>query len=370
MRTIHAHDREDGNMSRLVIRVLVALALMACSATPVLAGSDERKGTGGALELRLPVGPRGTALGGAVVSDASGIDALFWNPAGLATIQRTEATFSHTRYFADMKLNYAAVGTHLGIGTLAFNAKVLSVGDVVVTTEDAPDGTGEVLSPTFSVLGVSYARQFTDRVMFGLTTNFVSEKIRNASAQGISFDFGVQYLTGFRGLRFGMAMKNFGPSMGYSGDDFNINVRPPDTDPTAANRTVAFTSSSFEQPSFFTLSAAYDVVKDASNRFSLMSAFQNNNFVGDNYTGGAEWSYKDSFALRGSWFGSIQNPIDAATGETTTKMRSGDDLYDGLSFGAGAKVKTGDSTLGVDMAWKTVRNFFDDTVEVALKLTF
>src|SRR5262245_27213316 len=119
MWTIPAHDREDRNMSRLVIRVLVVLALMACSATPVLAGSDERKGTGGALELRLPVGPRGTALGGAVVSDAAGIDALFWNPAGLATIQRTEATFSHTRYFADMKLNYAAVGTHLGFGPLA-----------------------------------------------------------------------------------------------------------------------------------------------------------------------------------------------------------------------------------------------------------
>ena len=164
MLNIPAHEREDRNMSRLVVRVLVVLALLACAAGPAFAGSDERKGTGGALELRLPVGPRGTALGGSVVSDAAGIDALFWNPAGLATIQRTEATFSHTQYIADMKLNYAAVGTHLGLGALAFNAKVLSVGDVIVTTEDAPDGTGEILSPTFSVLGASYARQFTDRV--------------------------------------------------------------------------------------------------------------------------------------------------------------------------------------------------------------
>ena len=370
MLTFHAHNRGDRNMSRLVVRVLVVLALLACAAAPAFAGSDERKGTGGALELRLPVGPRGTALGGAVVSDATGIDALFWNPAGLATIQRTEATFSHTQYFADMKVNYAAVGTHLGFGTLAFSAKVLSIGDVIVTTEDAPDGTGEILSPTFSVIGASFARQFTDRVMFGLTTNFVSERIRSASAAGISFDFGVQYLTGFHGLRVGMAMKNFGPAMGFRGDDFNVNLRPPDTDPSAANRTLAFTSSSFEQPSHFTLSAAYDLLKNADNRFAIMSAFQNNNFVGDNYTGGAEWSYKETFALRGSWFGSISNPINVATGETSTKLKSGDDLYNGLSFGAGAQIKTGGSTLGVDMAWKTVRNFFDDTVEVALKLTF
>ena len=244
------------------------------------------------------------------------------------------------------------------------------MGDVIVTTEDAPDGTGEILSPTFSVLGASYARQFTDRVMFGLTTNFVSERIRGASATGVSFDFGVQYLTGFRSLRFGMAMKNFGPSMGFRGDDFNVNLRPPDTDPSASNRTLAFTSSSFEQPSYFTLAAAFDVMKNADSRFSLMSAFQNNNFVGDNYTGGAEWTYKQSFALRGSWLGSVSNPISAATGETTTKLKSGDDLYNGFSFGAGAQVKTGSTTLGVDMAWKTVRNFFDDTVEVALKLIF
>mgnify|MGYP001571153162 CR=1 FL=1 len=370
MLTNPAHDREDRNMRHLVVRVLVVLALLACAAAPAFAGSDERKGTGGALELRLPVGPRGTALGSAVVGDVSGIEALFWNPAGLATIERTQATFSHTQYFADMKLNYAAVGTRLGFGTLAFNAKVLSVGDVVVTTEDAPDGTGEILSPTFSVLGMSYARQFTDRVLFGLTTNFVSERIRSASATGISFDFGVQYLAGFRGLRLGMAMKNFGPAMGFSGDDFNVNLRPPDTDPTASNRTLAFTSSTFEQPSYFTLGATYDVVKNANGRFSLMSAFQNNNFVGDNYSGGAEWSYKDTFALRGSWFGSVSNPFDAATGETSTKIRSGDDLYDGFAFGAGTQVKTGGTTLGVDMAWKSVREFFDDTVEVALKLTF
>lgn len=370
MLTNSAYDRGDRNMRHLVVRMLVVLALLACAATPAFAGSDERKGTGGALELRLPVGPRGTALGSSVVGDATGIEALFWNPAGLATIERTQATFSHTQYFADMKLNYAAVGTRLGIGTLAFNAKVLSIGDVIVTTEDAPDGTGEILSPTFSVLGMSYARQFTDRVLFGFTTNFVNERIRSASATGVSFDFGVQYMTGYRGLRLGMAMKNFGPAMGFSGDDFNVNLRPPDTDPTASNRTLAFTSANFEQPSFFTLGASIDLVKNANGRFALMSAFQNNNFVGDNYSGGAEWSYKETFALRGSWFGSVSNPIDALTGEETSEIRSGDDMYSGYAFGAGAQVKTGGTTLGVDMAWKSVRAFFDDTIEVALKMSF
>jgi len=370
MMTTNAQDREDRMKMALVVRVLVVLALMVCAAAPAFAGSDERKGTGGALELRLPVGPRGTALGSSIVSDAYGIDALFWNPAGLATIERTEAMFTHTRYFADMNLNYAAVGTKLGFGTLALNAKVLRTGDVIVTTEDAPDGTGEILDPTFSVFGASFARQFTDRVMFGLTTNFITERVRNASAAGVSFDFGVQYLTGFHGMRFGMAMKNFGPSMSFGGEDFNVNTQIPDTDPTSANRTLAFTSAEFEQPSYFTLSASYDLMKDANQRLVALGSFQNNNFVGDNFSGGAEWTYKNTFALRGSWFGSVTNPIDATTGDTQTEFKSGDDLYNGFAFGVGAQVKTGETRLGVDMAWRTVRNFFDDTIEVGLRLTF
>src|SRR5262249_40936276 len=157
-----------------------------------------------------------------------------------------------TQYIADMKLNYAAVGTHVPFGTLAFNAKVLSIGDIEVTTEDAPEGTGEIVSPTFSVLGVSFARQFTDKVLFGLTTNVVREQVQSLTAGGLSFDFGVQYLSGFHGLRFGMAMKNFGPAMSFNGDNLNVNVLPPGGDPESQNRTLGFTTATFEQPSYFT----------------------------------------------------------------------------------------------------------------------
>jgi hypothetical protein len=42
-----------------------------------------------------------------------------------------------------MTLNYAAIAAKVGkVGVLGVHAKVLSIGDVIVTTEDAPDGTG------------------------------------------------------------------------------------------------------------------------------------------------------------------------------------------------------------------------------------
>jgi len=310
-------------------------------------------------------------MGGAASSDVTGVESIFWNPAGLAGLEGTEAMFSHMAYFADMDVNYAAVATRAGaLGALGFSAKVLSIGDVIVTTEAAPDGTGEVLQPTFTVLTGSWARQFTDRVNFGASLNFVSERILSMSASGVAMDFGVQYATGWRGLVLAMTMKNFGNSMQYSGDNLDVNVLPPGSDPTASNRTLSFSTSKFEMPSFFTLSAAYDLWRQGETSLRFRGAFQNNNFVGDNFTGAAEYAYKDLFALRGSWFGTLTTTTDPNTREDSMSFDSGDDLYQGFALGGTMMVKSGQTKLGVDVAWRPAREFFDDIYEVGLRLKF
>jgi hypothetical protein len=365
-----SHSSRRGSRG-LAIGALAGLALLCVGSLPALAGNEGRKGTSGALELQIPVGPRGTALGGSVVGDVDGVESIFWNPAGLGSLEGTEAMFTHTSYFADQKVNFASVATKLGdFAVIGLNVKVLSIGDIIVTTEDAPDGTGDVLSPTFAVFGLSLARQFTDRVLFGGTMNLVNERILNNTASGIAFDFGVQYLTGWRGLRLGMVMKNFGTSMKFDGPDFETNLRPPDSDPTSANRTFRSTSASFEMPSYFTLAATYDMLSSPEQKLAMLGSFQNNNFGGDNVSGGLEWSYRNTFAVRGSYFGSIISATDPITGQDSGEVKGGDDLYTGLAFGAGAKVKTGGTRLAVDVAYRPVRDFFDDTVEVGLKLNF
>lgn len=369
---MNANDIKGGRiMSRHMLRALGLTALLALAASSAWAGSDERKGTGGATELLLQVGPRGSALGSGITSEVSGVDAIFWNPAGLAGLEGSEALFSHTQYIADMQVNYVAVAARAGaLGVLGFNAKVLSIGDVIVTTEDAPDGTGEIVEPTFTVLGVSWARQFTDRVNFGGTLNIVNESVLSVSATGVAMDLGVQYDTGWRGLKLGMAMKNFGGTMEFGGDNLEVNTLPPGSDPSASNRTLSFSTAPFEMPSFFTLAATYNLYQRADNRLMMMGAFQNNNFVGDSYVAGAEWNYRDMFALRGSWFGTVTSELDALSGDESLSFETGDDLYSGYALGAGAKVKTGATQMSVDVAYRPVRNFFDDTVEVGLKLKF
>ncbi len=368
--TVNPRMKGLRTMTRSMFRALGLAGLFAVMASSAWAGSDGRKGTGGASELLIPVGARGSALGAGYSSMASGAEAIYWNPAGVATLEGTDGLFSHTTYFADMNVNYAAVAMRAGgIGVLGFNAKVLSVGDVIVTTESAPDGTGEIVTPTFTVLGLTWAKAFTDRVNFGITTNFVSERLLSMSASGVAMDFGVQYDTGWRGLKLGMAMKNFGNSMSFNGENLEVNLLPPGSDPTASNRTLRFTTANFEMPSYFTLSGTYDLYHYGDNQLRLLGAFQNNNFLGDNLGAGAEWNYKDMFALRGSWFGTGNTATDAS-GDQSVKFTGGDDLYQGVALGAGANVTAGGTKLGVDVAWRPVRNFFDDVVEFGLRLKF
>ena len=369
--TVQKSMNGDRAMNRLAIRALGLSALVALAVSSAWAGADGRKGTNGAVELQIPVGARGSALGAPSASDVSGAEATFWNPAGLAALEGTEALFTHTTYFANMKVNYAAVAMKGGsFGALGFAAKVLSVGDVIVTTEQSPDGTGEILHPTFSVLGMSWARAFTDRVNFGATANFVNETVASVSANGLAFDFGVQYKTGWRSLAFGMTMKNFGNSMAFNGQNLEFPSSPPGSEPGASNRVVRLTTATFEMPSYFTLSGGYDAWRQGNSALKVMGAFQNNNFSGDNLCGAAEWSYKEYYALRGSWFGTMTTSTDAATGNDRLSFDSGDDLYQGFALGGSAMVKSGSATMGLDVAWRPAREFFDDTYEVALRLKF
>jgi hypothetical protein len=357
---------------RLTPIVLLPGMIVAAVIQPAHAGSSRRVGTDGAPELGIPIGPRSIALGGSVTSDVTGLESIYWNPAGLGTIERAEVSFSHQPYIADLKVNNASIGTKVGgFGVLAFSVKVLSIGDVFVTTEEAPEGTGEVLTPTFSVLGLSWGRQFTDRVRFGMTANYVSESIANNTAHGLAFDFGAQYDTGYHGFKIGMVVKNIGTSMEYSGPGFEELLTPPDSDPTASGRIFSSSSASFEMPSYFQLGLSYDLLSNAQHHLVAVGAFQNNNFSGDELRGGVEWNYRRMFALRGSYFGSFTGHIDPATADETSTFHAGDDIYTGVALGGGVNLRYGEKgLLGVDVAWRPVSSLFEDVVDVGLRIVF
>ncbi|CUT00349.1 hypothetical protein [Candidatus Kryptobacter tengchongensis] len=134
-------------MLRKIILTLIGLFVIL---TSLDAGTSKRKGTAGAEELRIPVGSRGVALGGGVVAEVQGVDALYWNPAGASFVNKSaEAMFSHVSWIADMKVNYLAVIANFGgVGVFGLSLKSLDFGEIPLTTVDAPDGTGKHLVRT------------------------------------------------------------------------------------------------------------------------------------------------------------------------------------------------------------------------------
>ena len=332
--------------------------LLVAAASQVYAGSGNRVGTGGATELLIPVGTRDIALSGSTISTTSGVEALFWNPAGAARVNNSVGLyFSHMSYIADIGVDYGAVSANFeGLGVLSLTIKSLSFGDIPVTTTTTPDGTGETFSPQFFTAGVTYSRQLSDRVSVGLTTNFIMERMADVSANGVAFNVGVIYdnLASLNGLSLGVVVKNVGPQMKFDGPAlYNVasvsgQGRPPSY--------YKIDAAPFELPSTVEFGLGYKKQFDADNGLQLSTSFLNSNFSDDEYNVGAEYAYQDLFFLRGGY-------------NFSQKTRDQAKYIFGGSFGAGIHYLVGSIDVTFDYAFRAV-DLFDNNHIFSLKLGF
>ena len=336
----------------------------------VYAGTGKRTGTAGALELLIPVGSRGTALGGTFTAGISGVEAMYWNPAGMAnTDKAAEVLASRLQYIADVDINYVAVQAKMGkAGILGLSFKMLDFGDIPVTTEYAPDGTGEYYSPGYTTVGASYARAMTDRIFFGFTTKIINESIMNVSATGVAFDFGVQYRAA-SGVMLGVCLRNLGTSMAFDGTDLEQRVYIPGyvEDPIAAAEDLRIKSQPFEMPTTMDIGIAYAFKPMEGHSLTAMANFRNNHFGLDNYGGGVEYQLtmeKFVFSLRGA--ASVNHDPE----ENKFYFMTDDNIW-GPSFGGGLYYQVGPHmNVAIDYAYQLVETYFDNTQWFTLTLGF
>ncbi len=328
----------------------------------VFAAGSNRAGTNAASELLIPVGARYIAMGGASASNVSGIDALYWNPAGLDRMPYMAAgQFSQMDYIADIGISYVGVGVKFGgIGSIGLSFKTLSFGDIAITTEDAPDGTGALFSPQFMTVGLSYSRGLTDRVAVGATMKIISETMDRVSATGFAFDIGAQYrdLGDIKGLNIGVVIKNLGSPMKFDGNGLLRQADPMDVDrPSSFYNVVAGAD---ELPSTMEIGLGYSLNIGEANCVGVQTQFVNNNFDDDFTRVGLEYNFNNMVFLRGGYGLPLNNNKDV-TGESTNIF--------GLTLGAGLKYKFGGVTLQIDYAYRAVTYFNANNV-FSLELGF
>lgn len=347
-----------------LVAVFLLAVLVLWSVSPADAGTGKRRGTASGVELLIPVGSRGTGLGGNVSSTINGIEAIYWNPAGLANSNlAAEVMVSHLRYIADINVNYAAASFRFGIGSIGLSVKTLDFGDIPVTTELQTEGTGEMMNPSFVTIGLTYSRQMTDRIAFGVTGKVLSEKILRSSASTFAFDFGLQYATSVKGLKLGVALKNLGPNMRFDGSDLETRVQPAGSEPGSRVRNLRTPLGAFELPSTLELGLSYDLSFGENSLVTVSGNFLNHNFGLDQYGVAAEYSLNKTIFLRGGYTISYDPDTD--------EFKSQDDEYlFGPSFGGGLNFKVSEKMrLNLDYAYR-VTELFDDNQWFTFTLTF
>jgi hypothetical protein len=332
-------------LCRAARRSAGGLLLLVFLAVPslVVAGRGDKVGSSSGTQLLIPVGARSIGMGGATLATVTGNESMYWNPAGLArTSTPNEILVSHMAYLADIGVDYVAVSTRLeGIGYLGFSLKSLSIGSVPVTTEDHPDGTGETVSPAFMVIGGTFARRMSDQISIGGSVNLVLERMGEASATGIAFNGGIQYLSlgGVEGLNFGVAVKNVGPQLTYDGDALLRSGQLVDvTRPDAIYKVEA---ASADLPSTIEIGLGYTRQLDELSQCTLSTLFQNNNYADDEYRFGAEYAYRNLFFVRGGYaFSSVGGDQEYVYGSTA---------------GAGIRTAVAGLEISVDYAYREVK---------------
>jgi len=334
-------------MTKHALLILVALGLVWGDGSAFADGRN-RAGTAAAPELLIPVGARDMALGGASIANTAGIEALHWNPAGYAWAEtNANAIFSTMSYIADINVNYLAVGARFKkLGSLALSLKALDIGDIPITTEGRPDGTGGTYSPTFFTLGLTYARELTDRISLGTTVHYISNSMDRVDATAVSFSAGLQYMNlgNIQGLDFGVTVKHIGQRMQFAGPGLLNRGTLGDLRRPSAFYNVE--ASSADLPSVFEIGLGYRYALADMGQLNLSSLFQHHNYDYDQYKLGAEYVHNDFLALRGGF-------DYAADAEDDTYLF-------GTSFGIGLNFSLGGALEDVrlDYAYTSV-DYFD-----------
>ena len=219
---------------------------------------DARNGTSAASQLLVPQGGRHLSGGGAVAT-SSGLEASYWNPAGLVNTDKSvNAIFSRRSFIGDIGINFFGASLNMNESSaLGITARTWDIGDINITDEFNPDGTGGQFSPSIFVIGMSYSRKLTDRTNVGFGVNYLNESFERVGATGLSFDIGVQYSSflNYDGLNIGVALRNFGMPMQYEGSGLFVSAEESGSDRQTDWYKIA--TASFDMPFLMDIGLSY-----------------------------------------------------------------------------------------------------------------
>ncbi len=328
-------------MKKLAILILVTFGL----GRAFLDQPDFSKvGMSGAQFLKIPTSARVVGLGGAFTALANDLSTLNVNPAGILNVKRRGFMISEVRWISDINYAYMGFVIPMGYNSMGFQVSALTMGKMKKTTYEDPYGeyTGE-FSAHSEMIGLTFGRQMTDKLNVGITAKIVHESISNLSASGFAFDLGTYYRTGFKSLRIGMAVHNFGTDMQFYGEDLKVPTVPSEWQDYYGYQgnplPLLLETSPYRLPLYFRLGIAYDVVDAPKNKLTTALDLIHPNDGLEKLLLGTEYQYDRFFSLRAGY------KLDP------DRFYAKKSVLENLSAGFGVRFNLGNQLITLDYAF-------------------
>jgi hypothetical protein len=200
---------------------LFSLMPALCPTAALGAFSPNQAGVSGAQFLELGAGGRALGMGEAMASVPDGLNSLYWNPAGLASLAERRVSLTHTQIFSDFNYDSFGYGQPLSTlkGALAASFSLLSQSGIQAVTNTAQPLPG-TFNPYSAALSLGYGRAL-GAWQAGLALKGIKENLYDVNAYAAALDAGVtRYLNERASL--GFAVRNWGTKERFAEQSFSL----------------------------------------------------------------------------------------------------------------------------------------------------
>ncbi|MFC1517500.1 PorV/PorQ family protein [Candidatus Margulisiibacteriota bacterium] len=153
-------------------------------------------GTTGANYLKIDTGARSSALGSAYVGLADDLNALYWNPAGIAHFPYAAIDTMQLNWLAGISQqqisgvyplgNFGVIGGYYSSLTTPYDRETTYSGNNYYVT-------GKSFNSEIKLINLTYAKKLSSKLSIGLGLKRIEERLFDVKKEGLGLDAGLLY---------------------------------------------------------------------------------------------------------------------------------------------------------------------------------
>lgn len=202
----------------------------------------KKLGQAGMSFLNIGGSARASAMADVFGFAKNDLSSVFYNPAGLASVNGTAFYLNSTTWIADMSVANVAVSHNAGtIGTFAVSIQAMNYGDINGTAISDTDSRGysdiEVGDVGALAVGLGYGISMTDKFSIGGNIKWATQQLgtndtyigdaldetgKKNDISTLAYDFGTMYDTGIKSIQLTMSIRNYASQQLYESEEFQI----------------------------------------------------------------------------------------------------------------------------------------------------